>query len=383
VAGLRRFGLVLVGLALALLAGEGLFRLAARWKPSLQSFNPPVLVEDPVTEHALIPSVTTRYLSPEGEFDNVVRTNAWGFHDIERARAKPAGTFRVAVVGDSLVEGLHVPATGTLTQLAEQRLNGEGRRTRVEVLNAGLSGTSPLLDYLAIRERILRFAPDVVVLCVFMNDPSEDQAFRPLVAFDAAGRPTRLVATTSRTAFVPLPLKVFVKRHSRLAVFLMNLYSFRGLAPRRVFSEGTPGWTPGEPPGDIFAVLREPPTPAADRAWTFTTSLLGHIGSLLKDHETRFVVAILPAPSQVNDREWARGRAAWKLDGAPSFRPQRVLAEWGRQHDVPVLDFLPGLRAWPESPLYFPYDGHFTAVGHRAAAAVLADFLAREPWFPH
>ena len=329
-----------------------------------------------------MPSLTTRYLSPEGEFDNVVRTNAWGFHDVERTLAKPSGTFRVAVVGDSLVEGLHVPAPSTLTQLAERRLNEVGRRTRIEVLNAGLSGTSPLLDYLAIRERVLRFAPDVIVLCMFMNDPSEDQAFRPLIAFDAAGRPERLVATTSRTAFVPLPLKRFIARHSRLAVLGMNLYHFRGLAPRRVFSEGGVGWTPGEPPGDIFAVLREPPTPAADAAWTFTTTLLDHTRHLLHERNTRFMLAIIPAPTQVNEREWTRGRTAWKLDGPPSLRPQRVLAEWGERHDVPVLDLLPALQTSTESPLYFPYDGHFTAAGHRVAAAALAGFLSQQSWFP-
>lgn len=375
--------LVGLGLLLGLVAGEGLFRIAMRVKPSLQNLNPPTLVEDPVTEHALLPGITTRYVSPEGEFDSRVTISSQGLHDRAYALDRPPGTYRIVVVGDSLVEGLHVPLDQTFPKLLERRLNAGRAGVRFEVLNAGISGLSPVLEYLGIRDRFLRFHPDLVLLCFFPNDVSEDQAYRPLLAFDAAGRPLRLIRSTSGTAFVPLGLKIFLKRHSRLAVFLMDLYHFPGgLARHRVFTEGARGWTPGQPPGDIFASLREPPTPAVEAAWVFTTRMLAATASLLESRNVRFGLVVIPAPNQVSEREWTRGRAVWRLDGPPSLRPQVILADFGRRHRIPVLDLVPALRATREFPLYFPYDGHLTAVGHRVAAAALYGFLARQSWFP-
>lgn len=355
-----------------------------RFKPALQNLNPPTLVEDPVTEHAQLPGITTRYISPEGEFDNVVTINAQGYHNTDHPLRKPADAYRIVVVGDSLVEGLHVPIGGTFTKLLESRLNDDRRGgRRVEVLNVGISGMSPLLEYLGLRDRFLRLEPDLVLLCFFMNDVSEDQAFRPLVSFDEAGRPLRLLRTTSRTGFVPLGLKLFLKRHSRLAVFLINLYHFPdGFARHRIFSEGSPSWTPGEPPGDIFAILREPYGPGVDAAWAFTTQVLDGTAALVRTHGARFALVVIPAGTQVSDREWVRGREVWQLGGAaPSLLPQAMLAEWGRRQTVPVLDLVPALRRSGEFPLYFPYDGHFTAAGHRATADAISDFLVALPWF--
>ena len=381
----RALALVVCGLLLGVVSSEGLFRVAMRVKPSFQNLNPPTLVEDPITEHTLLPGITTRYISPEGEFDSAITISSQGLHDREYPLDRPPGTYRILVVGDSLVEGLHVALAQTFPKLLEQRLNG--RRAgglRFEVLNAGISGMSPVLEYLGIRDKFLRFHPDLVLLCVFPNDVSEDQAYRPLVAVDGAGRPLRLLRSTSRTAFVPLGLKIFLKRHSRLGVFLMNLYHFPGgFARHRILTEGSREWTPGEPPGDIFASLREPATPRVDAAWAFTTRILDHTASLLEARGVRFALAIIPAPNQVSEREWARGRKVWRLDGGmPSLRPQAILARWGRQRGVPTLDMVSTFRASREFPLFFPYDGHFTAAGHRAAADALYDFSLRQVWFP-
>jgi lysophospholipase L1-like esterase len=364
-----------VSLVVAGVAGEGLFRLAARFAPALQHLNPPVLVEDAVTEHALLPGITTRLVSAEGEFDNVVVINALGFHDVPRRPEKAQDACRIVVVGDSLVEGLHVPETHTLTQVAERRLRAAGH-VPVEVWNAGISGTSPALQYLLVRERVVQLRPDLVVLGVFMNDVSEDQAFRSLIAFDADGRPQRLLATTSHTAFVPQGVKRFLQRHSRLAVALANVARHRGAAVRRIFSEGPIEFREGEVPGDIFAALREPTTPALDAAWATTTALIGHIAALATDHGGAFALMIVPVGPQVDAREWAQGRAVWRLRGNPSSRPQRILDEWGRSRGVAVLDLTPALRGADDFPLYFPFDGHLTAGGHRVAGEALATFLA-------
>ena len=42
-------------------------------------------------------------------FKNVVKTNSLGFHAKEVAIEKPAGVFRIAILGNSFVEAIQVP----------------------------------------------------------------------------------------------------------------------------------------------------------------------------------------------------------------------------------------------------------------------------------
>jgi len=49
-----------------------------------------------------------------------------------------------------------------------------------------------------------------------------------------------------------------------------------------------------------------------------------------------------------------------------------------------VLDLTPALRK-EDNPLrspYYEYDGHWNAIGHRAAAATIAEWLAVQGWLP-
>jgi hypothetical protein len=49
-----------------------------------------------------------------------------------------------------------------------------------------------------------------------------------------------------------------------------------------------------------------------------------------------------------------------------------------------VLDLTPALRE-ADRPLggtYYEYDGHWTAVGHRAAAMAIREWLTAQGWLP-
>jgi hypothetical protein len=92
-------------------------------------------------------------------------TNAWGMRDRDRLLAKPAGTKRIAVLGPSYVMGTGVGDDETFTKVLEGLLN-EGRSdpSGFEVLNFGVAGYSFLQELAILEDRVLDFAPDVVVL---------------------------------------------------------------------------------------------------------------------------------------------------------------------------------------------------------------------------
>jgi hypothetical protein len=112
----------------------------------------------------LLPSSQTRYAG------TTLAANEWGMHDRDGyALAKPAGTFRIALMGASYVMGMGVPRTATFEALVEARLNQERPGSsfeRYEILNFALPGYSIVLNTILAEEKALRFRPDAVVIVV-------------------------------------------------------------------------------------------------------------------------------------------------------------------------------------------------------------------------
>ncbi len=97
------------------------------------------------------------------------KANSLGFRDREHALAKKPGVYRILVLGDSITQGLSIErAEDIYTSVLERQLNTDG--VRVEVLNFGVSGYNTQQEVETLREKGLRFAPDMVVLAACVND---------------------------------------------------------------------------------------------------------------------------------------------------------------------------------------------------------------------
>ena len=105
-----------------------------------------------------------------------VHMNNHGWRDRDRTLAKPPGTFRVVVVGDSNTFGVIVKDEALFTRVLEDRLRGEGYD--VEVLAMGFSGWGTDQEVEAIRREALAFQPDLLVLQYCDNDPAETVFFQ-------------------------------------------------------------------------------------------------------------------------------------------------------------------------------------------------------------
>lgn len=97
------------------------------------------------------------------------KINSLGMRDIERTVAKPANTYRIAVLGCSQTEGRQVPIEKTYCQLLEKQLNNESKTIRYEVLNFAVSAYSLGQEYLCLRHKVLQFQPDLVIFTARPN----------------------------------------------------------------------------------------------------------------------------------------------------------------------------------------------------------------------
>jgi lysophospholipase L1-like esterase len=99
-----------------------------------------------------------------------VEINSMGLRDREFALAKPPGTVRILMLGDSLTFGWGVKAEDTPSKLLEGLLNRSGSQTKYEVINAGVGNYNTRMEVAYFFDKGRQLQPDVVVLNYFIND---------------------------------------------------------------------------------------------------------------------------------------------------------------------------------------------------------------------
>jgi hypothetical protein len=329
--------------------------------------------------------------------------NGHGFRDVERSLEKPANTYRIAVFGDSFVEGLQVPLESTMPSLMEARLRETRPTPRVEVLNLGQSGFGTTDEYLRFERFGKAFSPDVVVVAVCVGNDIRNNS-RTLNAdamtyYYALGADGQLVLDSSLPeAYEKRPAfqRAFqaVKRHSYLAslvaerVYLLRLAvaakdSEAGLvAAEPVAAEPVAGGALA-PLDDLNVFVDDPPRVWKD-AWDVTQAVLLKFRDDAKAAGARFVVMTIPPAEQIDEaaRAETERRVGRKLDWD---RADTVLVPFAQANAIPILPLAQVFRstyARTREPLYGFAGGvnvgHWNERGHALAATTLLDFLDGE-----
>jgi len=104
--------------------------------------------------------------------DNVP-TNSLGFRDKEYVFSKPDNSIRIVALGDSICYGLGVNKRDSLwPQLTAQWLNSANSNHGIcyEVINCGVIGYNLTQYYANLKEKALRYNPDLIVCSIFLDD---------------------------------------------------------------------------------------------------------------------------------------------------------------------------------------------------------------------
>lgn len=103
------------------------------------------------------------------EFDEV---NAKGYRGVMRSYDKPNGVLRLIIIGDSCAYGSMAENKDTYAYLLEAKLNSLHKGT-FEVINAGVPGYSSLQGLRYLRNELIKYHPDMVLVGFGFNDLCE------------------------------------------------------------------------------------------------------------------------------------------------------------------------------------------------------------------
>jgi lysophospholipase L1-like esterase len=116
-------------------------------------------------------------------FWDTFHTNSWGFRDCEHPLRKPDATVRIAVLGDSITAAVNLNRNVRYTELVENYLNQGYYRKKHVVMNFGVGGYDTLQEVATLKDKVLPFAPDIVVVAYCLNDniPGSDGSLHGLL----------------------------------------------------------------------------------------------------------------------------------------------------------------------------------------------------------
>jgi len=105
-----------------------------------------------------------------------LRTNQLGFRGPEVQVPKPAGVFRILLLGDSVAFGWGVNDDVTFARRLEREWNADPQRRPIEVVNTGHPQYDTCQQEATLREFLPMLAPDLVLLVYVVNDvdPTRD-----------------------------------------------------------------------------------------------------------------------------------------------------------------------------------------------------------------
>lgn len=381
----REFALIAGSILFAMICAEIGLRIAGIAYPVFHRL-------EPLRGWAPQPGIAGVYMT---EGNAPVANNAEGFRDRDHGLTKPAGTYRIAVLGDSMAEALAVPVEKTFWSVMERALTA-CRKSPVEVMNFSVSGYGTAQQLLTLRHNALKYRPDLILLAFFSGndvwnneralDGHEDRVY--FVLEDGALRLDDSNTRTSRFRIKTMWRGAVngIVNASRLLQLIRESYARLKTAMR--------GETP--PDGEIFnpesgdyAIFKRPDTTVWKRAWTTTEAILSAMKRESEAAGAGFRIASLTAPVQVYPDPGLRRSFAKALGAEGLGYPDRRIVEFARGAGIPAFTLAKPLRDRADADrLYLhgfentrPGTGHWNAIGHRLAGEEIAAWLCRTTTF--
>lgn len=225
------------------------------------------------------------------------RMNNFGWRDIDRMPQKETETYRIAFLGDSMVEALNVELDSTFLSISEKRLSKELNR-KIELLNFGRSGMTQSEEFLVLKHHAMQFSPDMVILFFLpyndIPDISRSTASTLMRPFYHMAEDGQLVLDTSFTQSKEFKIKSWInpmKQHSAFISLLAERYHIV-----KAMWNQPPVTPPGDQPEkpkaitDYISLCTENPNPIYIDNYKLNKDLINEIAIYCKSRHIPFML---------------------------------------------------------------------------------------------
>ncbi|MEG4342832.1 SGNH/GDSL hydrolase family protein [Microcoleus sp. A003_D6] len=378
-------GLTLGGLLMGVIIGEIGLRVARiEGYPKIGDFADSAPTgfhtSDPNLGWKLKPGVSGEW---NGEGASFVQVNSEGLRDREHTKAKPPNTLRVAVLGDSFTEAIHVPVEQTFWSKLERKLGNcaaiKGRKN-VEVINFGVQGYSTAQELVMLRKNVWDYNPDIVVLAFFTgndvinNSPKlEYDLYRPFFVYDASGK---LVPDMSFRNLAP------IDRNEKAVSFVDKLPGWLVSNSRilQVVKKADLERKKRQLSEDFTALsaknFKPPENAVWENAWRVTEGLIVTMRNEVVQKNADFLLVVIGDPIQVERDPAKRKKFMQENNIQDLFYPDRRLEKLGAREGFRVLTLAEQFQGYTEKYQVcvhgfdnsVPCGGHWNEIGHRLAS---------------
>jgi len=373
----KKFALLLASLALGLIVAEVCLRI-------LGVSHPLPYAPDEFCGTRLRPGFEGWWRKEGSAF---VRINRFGFRHGDRQPAKPPGTLRVAVLGDSYIEAFQVSDDETFCAALEQELGGcpaVGGRP-VEVLNFGVSGYGTAQELLMLKHHAKTYSPDIVVLVFFAgndvrNNSQELEPYKVRPFFRLEDESLTLDNSFREHAD-------YLKARSRRTEWKVALINRLRLL--QLLNETRNNWhrqtaddTTGVPdqPGIDELAHAAPRDATWERAWELTERLIMEVDREARRQGAQFVLVSATNAVQVHPDGSVREACQERLQVEDLLYAERRLRALGQTNGFPTVDLAEPMQRYADKHGAFLHgfentklgEGHWNGEGHRLAAQITA-----------
>lgn len=262
-------------------------------------------------------------------------TNVLGFPDKEWNEHKDSNTTRILALGDSFTEGDGASVDSSYPALLNKLMYASN--ANVEVMNAGMCSSDPFYEYILLRDKLIQYKPDIVLLAIGSDDITQDYSIRGgLERFDHENQKVKY----------------------RQAPWWEPLYACSHLFRLYIQNIGYNESLINSKSGAYENTL----------SLKAHTELLSMYDSLLAINGSKMVLIFRP-----NKYEFIEGRYSYNWD--------KLKSATLKLENIGVIDLMPGylqtIKNTQNSPsdYYWKIDGHHNALGYQLMAHCIWDSL--------